>query len=514
MKTKFISIVSTFSNTAEVQAECREGWDELTLRTTVSLDKYPWVQELTLNLPTISNRDNWRFVISSANGDTLIDINSNTGNIEDEIDTVLLETHIGEEVTVTYTVTKRKVSNVLSVYNEDLFLEFMEGQSLMSFLAGVNNRHTGELVLEMVGKPDYTSFCSLSICIVGERHVSHLPLLDNRDGRITIRKSYCQWNRNDLALIPEDIYTTSTDSNLAILFRKVACLLSAMYVCDSSIISNALEMRLCGYRTMNSVINVQLLRDLENVDLLCDRWFAIYDWCYTGGYSSDRISIARNVISLNIPVGDIIKVNETTLQAIKSNFKIFEQDNVRQYIKVRNEVSNLLLELQTKVNGIVEGFTGEFKKNIIAIFSFFLTVVVVRVIAKGDFLGGFSNPVIFLSFIFIGISAVLLIYSRSELSTKERLFDKHYKQLRDRYAPLLSEEELTTIFDDSDPKKCDTHANYIQWQKKVYTGLWIGSLIVLSLFLIYMLVSNCITSIGSCKITKAIISCCIRNILN
>lgn len=514
MKTKFQSIVALFTENADVQIAGKEDWDGLLYSTSTSFNRYPSAQDLSSVLPIISNRDSWRLTISSANRDMLMDINSSCGNIGDEIDTMLLVSHIGDIVDIKYSITKRLSNKVLSIYNEILFLESMGNLSLASFLSGINNRLTGDLVLEMIGKSGFRSFSTKTINVVGEGHVTHLPISDDRESRLSIRKSYCQWNRNDIVLLPEDLYTTANNTALAVLFRKAACLLSAMFVCDNTNINNDLELRLCGYRTMCSVLNTSTFSGLQDINQFCDRWFAIYDWCYTGGYSSDRLSIARNIISLNIPIGDIVKVNESTLQAIKSNFKVFEQDNVRQYIKVRNEISKLLIELQEKVNGIVEGFTGEFKKNIVAIFSFFLTVVVVRVIAKGDFLGGFSNPIIYLSFIFIGISVVLLIYSRIELSSKESLFDKHYKQLRERYAPLLSEEEISIIFKDCDPKINGTHANYIKWQKKVYTWLWVASLVFLTIFLVGMLASNYLSNLDSCKITKAIMICCIKNILS
>lgn len=514
MKTKFQSIVSLFGNNVETQLECREGWDELILRTTARLDKYPTSRNLALTIPHISARDSWRLVVQTVNGDELLDINSTIGNIDGAIDNVLFDSHLEDEITILYKVTKRLDNNVLSVYDESLFVGSISAQGIIPLLMGISNRLSSDLVIEMLGRPRFHSFNTGTINVVGENHIEHLSYLDYRESRLTTRKTYCQWSNNEIFVLPEDLYTTTRDHELSILFRKAACLLSIMYVCDNSILNNNLEIRLCGYRTMSSQVNTNPLNDLQHIDDFCDRWFAIYDWCYTGGYSSDRLSIARNIISLNIVSNDIVKVNETTLQAIKSNFKIFEQDNVRQYIKVRNEISNLLLELQSKVNNIVEGFTGEFKKNILAIYTFFITVVVIRVISKGEFWGGFTNPVIYLSLIFLGISAMLLIYSHIEISTKEKLFEKQYNQLKERYAPLLSVEELTSIFEDCDPRKCGTHANYIQWQKRVYTGLWIASLIVLLLFLIFMLVSNWIASFCTCKITKAVIICCIRNILN
>ena len=69
--------------------------------------------------------------------------------------------------------------------------------------------------------------------------------------------------------------------------------------------------------------------------------------------------------------------------------------------------------MQREVNAIVDGFASDFKKNILAVFTFFFTVVIVRVISKGDFTGGFTTPVFILSLIFLALS--------SKQSSKERI---------------------------------------------------------------------------------------------
>lgn len=241
-------------------------------------------------------------------------------------------------------------------------------------------------------------------------------------------------------------------------------------------------------------------------------WYRIYDWCYTEGYTSDRLCIARNIISLNISSIHELGLNASTLDAIKSNFKIFEKENVRQYIKVRNDISQTLLDMQGKVNSIVEGFTSDFHKSVISLGTFFLTVMVVRVISKGDISGAFTGSIVLLSFAFIALSAVNLIYSRKILERKERLFTKHYKQLKDRYNQLLSDEESQQIFEDCNPKTDGTHANFIQWQKNRYTWIWALSLVLFSFLLIGIWFYNLLETSNLAKVIKILVECCTKNI--
>lgn len=173
----------------------------------------------------------------------------------------------------------------------------------------------------------------------------------------------------------------------------------------------------------------------------------------------------------------------------------------------------MLISMQKEINTIVDGFASDFKKNIIAVFTFFLTVIVVRVISKGDFTGGFTTPIMVLSLIYLCISLGLLFYSRRELDIKKNLFAKHYDQIKERYRILLSDEELKEMFEDSDPNKLQSHANYIEWQKKVYTKIWLGSIVALTLFVVFVWMMNLINDGNFCKLIQSVIKCCIKSIL-
>ena len=294
---------------------------------------------------------------------------------------------------------------------------------------------------------------------------------------------------------------------------QVSLLLSACYVADySDVEKNQLKLRISGFKTLISEFNKAKVCDLAFNEESVNQWYDIYDWCYTGGYTSDRLTIARNIISLNCTDYTSLQLNASTLESIKSNFRIFEQDNVRQYIKVRKDVSKDLLDLQDRINSVVEGFTGDFRKNVVGLGTFFLTLVVVRVVANGQWAGAFSNQILVLLFIFIVLSAVLLIYSRLTLEKKEKLYAKHYDQLRERYKLLLSKEEADKIFEECNPKKVGTHADYIRWQKKTYTWIWGLTLGVFLLFIVFAWCYNLFETTNLYKVIKTIISCCTKSI--
>ena len=189
--------------------------------------------------------------------------------------------------------------------------------------------------------------------------------------------------------------------------------------------------------------------------------------------------------------------------SILSNYKIYEKNNVKQYLQVRNELSKILLDLQAKISSIVDSFINDFKKSILTLVSFFISVMVIRVVSKGDFTGGFTNEIIGLSFVFLIISVGLLCYSRWELTKKVDLYDKQYYQLKNRYKDILSEVELEEIFEECDPKKDKSNTSFVNKQKKIYSYLWGGSILLLSIFLLVILFVN--NSVPSYMLKKFVV---------
>ena len=512
MSKEINNILSLFANEEEFNIESHETWDEYECKSTITLKKVPLMKDLISVLPHISNRDSWRFTIESQYSEEIFDISSISGSLENNAIKEDLEPYLDDQINIIYTVSKHLRDNTLTLYEESLFTEHLQNSKLLVFLNAVNKRFKNGLNIE-VWTDTFSAFSSRTINFIPKGGQAQVNNIEVRQSRNNLQKNYCQSDGLNFVILPEDLLMNSTSNVISLLFRKACVVLSMLYVCDSTKIDDDVEFYLCGYKTLRTKLSALKLNDLAIDDVYCEKWYDIYNWAYSGGYTLDRLSISRNIISLNCNANNIVSINESTFRSIKSNFKIFEQDNVRQYIKVRNEVSNMLISMQKEINTIVDGFASDFKKNIIAVSTFFLTVIVVRVISKGDFTGGFTTPVMILSIIYLCISLDLLYYSRRELDRKKNLFEKHYDQIKERYKILLSDEELKEMFEDSDPNKLQSHANYIEWQKDVYTKIWLGSIVTLTLFVVFVWIMNLINDGSICKLIQSVIKCCIKSIL-
>lgn len=73
------------------------------------------------------------------------------------------------------------------------------------------------------------------------------------------------------------------------------------------------------------------------------------------------MGLARNILSLNFDKENL-KLSETAFEAIKSGYKIYQKENIKQYIEIRNKISDQLIELQNKADKIVASFVSDYKK--------------------------------------------------------------------------------------------------------------------------------------------------------
>lgn len=512
MKRQIEAITQLFGELLSVSI--KETFVKLECTVRINLQRTPNEDTFQNLLPMVSDRDMWRMQMTTEADDDLFDLRIGS-NIADACNESKLQPYYADEITLTYIIDKTKVNDTITVYDYDILLDFINDLSVTATFNAIQNNIGEKLIIE-IWSEHYTRFNTSSIAFVRKDDLlPDLSLNTNRQKRKEKCEELCQWNNLFTNLTPEDLHVISmeTESELSKYFDQLCILLSACYIADfSSIDRTGVTLRLSGYKMMMMESQIVKTNGLCFNQESANLWYRIYDWCYTGGYTSDRLCIARNIISLNITSIHELRLNASTLDAIKSNFKIFEKDNVRQYIKVRNDISQTLLDMQGKVNSIVEGFTSDFHKSVISLGTFFLTVVVVRVISKGDISGAFTGSIVLLSFAFIALSAVNLIYSRKILERKERLFTKHYKQLKDRYNQLLSEEESQQIFEDCNPKIDGTHANFIQWQKNRYTWIWVLSLILFSLLLIGMWFYNLLETSNLAKVIKILVECYTKNI--
>ena len=398
-----------------------------------------------------------------------------------------------ENGTLRIFISKRQYDNVLSVYNYALVAQYFAGLSLSQFLSVINSNLNERLVFEIQDdkfaswKTKTISFISKgdSVVVDGVGNINRLKRIEEARGLC-----FCEMEKYNL--LPEDFYCqeSHTADLLHEYFQKVCVLLICSFVFDYSILKkDHYEYKLSGYKSINKVIDSSKVSSINIDTSSWKSYFDIYQWLYLGGNNIDKINIARNIISLNIDQ-DSFSLDNSVKDSILSNYKIYEKENVKQYIEVRNKLSEMLIDLQEKINNIMDSFVGDFKKTLITLMTFFISVIVIQVISNGDFIGGFTNPIIGLSFAFLLIDLGIFLYSKWELKEKLNSFQKHYSQIKKRYKDLLSDVDLDNIFEECNPEKNDRGESLIEKQTIRYSILWVGSIIIIFVFLLVVLFLN------------------------
>lgn len=395
----------------------------------------------------------------------------------------------GLEVELSFTIQKDVGTSKISVYNIDSFVDYIENLDLKTFLVLWDRFFDNCLRLECLH--DEFNLITETI-VVSNKNLPQLNNLDNgRIRRAESRQMNTIWGDFKTNLFPGDFEpVSSTESRLGKLFNKISGILSVMTLCDrAEFIDDRLDLKLNGYKGLAGSIVVNRLCDLSLDEDSIGLWNEISAWCYSGGSLIDKLGIVRNIISLNIDFLRL-KLEPSTFMAIKSNFKIFEKENVKQYIELRNSVSEMLLDMQTKSSEIVSSYTGQFKQNLVAILTFFVSVIILNVVTSGDFISCFTSPILYIMLAFIFISCLLLEYFKWEVNKQFERYVRQYHQLENRYRDLFSEEECQEIFKDANIKNKDSNVAFVKKQINVYTHVWRYSLMLLVLLVIILWIFN------------------------
>ena len=419
------------SSPQEIVTDSKEDLDELTAYYIIKqFDRQP---PSDLNLDGLSERD--ILVIGLFDG---VDETANeqkifrTDRYEDWENFIQYFKNMDKDdpVKIKISIAKRLQKGTLSVYCPDIFAKYLKDYNLKDFLSLFNDICGKYHNICFEYQEGTISLIGFSLAFVSKGHVAVFrpkPIL-NTDV-ITQGKYLCC---NDLIfdnLLPTDFELSGTDSNddeLLPLFKNAALLYSLCFLFDFiSIRGNKLEYKLNGYKTITGHISVD---SVENSKVDTDSWakyLEIFKWQYNSGNLTDKSAIARNIISLNIVDETKLSLREGAFDAISSNYRIYEKENVKQYIEIRNNVSNQLRDYQKYIITIYDDFEGSFKKLFFSFLTFAFTTAIIRVLAKNmedNVL--VPDTIILLLLGFCLVSFIYYFYARWERDKKVKLFDK------------------------------------------------------------------------------------------
>jgi hypothetical protein len=382
-----------------------------------------------------------------------------------------------DDINIKVIIQKRLIDATCTIYDLKLFIKTTKKLTASQFLSVFTRAFSNSSTLTFNTVDLKAPVNTASIFFVSTNNTKLNKSKESRHTIISKLNTVCNYdNVNSHLLSPKDFSfenKVSVNNDLLELFEFYANLLSIIYLFDiTSLDGNILNYKVNGYKTFKGSIDLTKI----NANHL-GQYFPIFRWVYEGGNLNDKIGLSRNIITLHFNKSEKIKLDENVYQSIQSSYKVYEKDNIKQYIDVRNKISDQLLDFNNRATKIVESFASGFQKSSLALISFYISTIVIRVLSKGDFINVFTLDAIILSTAFIIGSIIYYFVSRWEIKVQRERFVQSYKNVKDRYLDLLDLNDINRILNnDSDYKE---NLSFIDKKRKVYSILWFSILTLL-----------------------------------
>ena len=376
----------------------------------------------------------------------------------------------GEPIKATFTITKRNFAGNISIYDLETFTATLEKLSVAEVFSIFNrvlsNKSFVNFNVLNLDKPFNTA--NIFFTQVGAK--APIQTFTDRRKRLDCILSASNYtNIEEHNLTPDDFQMEIENSNhskLCFLFNKYAVVLSVVYLFDiTSLKANELDFKINGYKSIKGKVDVKALPTNWTKE-----YYNIYNWVYCGGNINDKIGLARNIISLHLKKSGEIELNGHPFQSIQSSYKVYEKQNIKQYIEIRNKISDQLLDFNNRANKVIEVFASDFKKSSLALITFYFSAIAIKVLGNGNFVNVFTLDTTVLSIVFLFGSFLYYIVAKWEVKEQRKRFVDSYTNLKERYTDLLEKEDIKRILNND--KEFNSDVAFIDCKLKNYSKLW------------------------------------------
>lgn len=177
-----------------------------------------------------------------------------------------------------------------------------------------------------------------------------------------------------------------------------------------------------------------------------------------------------------------------------SAYKVYEKQNIKQYIEIRNKLSDQLIDYNKRANTIVEGFASTFQKSALSVLTLFSSIVAIKLLGSSAPSNNFVIYGSVFSFIILFISLAYMIIARYDTFSQRDRYKSSYLNFKERYTDLLNEEDIQRILNND--KEFNEDILFISKKIRNYTYLWIIVLILIFIIVIYYLINETMTEIN------------------
>jgi hypothetical protein len=387
-------------------------------------------------------RDTWSISLTALSEDLII-IKNTDSNFMDQYNAFIDLLEEDEVVHISISVDKKIMDNAFSIYCFDCFTKELIGKSINQVMSTFSMllRESESIVFELFDCNKYLS--TSTMVFASSNNIKRINSNFSRLKRLKeCRETSYFFNAPEFELIPEDfvIEIDCDDNPFLILFNKISTVLSLAYISSTSSIEGSLfKGQISGQRNVDYIYDLTSIN--SNIQLL-----KIYMWIYTDGNAIDKSLLARNIISLHCRYTDLIETDEKTFSSIQSNYKLYLKENATQYINLKNKLAEFICEIVSKIGDHVTLLLNNFKTNLIAIFAFMFSVILVNITSARPLDNIFTTDITTLVQTIIIGSVIYLVICVGEAIYKLKKTKESYKALKNNYTDIFSETEIEELF--------------------------------------------------------------------
>lgn len=381
-----------------------------------------------------------------------------------------------QEYKIEIQIIKNNYENQISVYDFDAFTKYISDLSFKGILFEFSRVLKNDYIIFRLQNENFiTNSTSIYFCpenydiskCKSERNVYKDKRLEICNFLNSVEYNVCV---NDFT------FNNCINADFNNVVKKIEVLLSIISICNiSNIVSeNNVVLILDGYTRIESNVNY-----LEFYNEILNQYSEIYYWIYRDGELSDKVGIARNVISLSMHDKNIIDITSSLMPSIKSAHSIYLKKNVEKYLDVKGKVTEFLHQMTQKTGEVVNGFGKSLTNNIVALVTYFFTIFITNAFGEKKFDNILTMDIFLLSIIFIVLSFIYKSYSISEINKDKERLRTTYLRFKNAYNDVLYERDLLTIF--KDDEYYDEDIKFIENRIKEYSKIWNICLVIFTI---------------------------------
>lgn len=366
------------------------------------------------------------------------------------------------------TILKGRDNESLSVYSLTHFLQNLTSQSLSDAL------NIFKKILR-----DYNFVCIETLDLQSEFGTETIRFMPwgtcptkgnvDRSKIVKRREDVCHFiNSDTYHFIPDDFHLTMRSGNddIDLFFDRLSTTFSMSTIFNlTEIKEDSLRIKLGGYKPLQQTIDFNDICS-DNVE----NYYQIYLWIYADGRVSDKLGLARNMLSLDVK-GDVNKISEDIMSSIMSGFEIYLKENIQKYLEIKNTATDRIIDISQKAQENIDNMLSTFKQNLFAILTFFITLIVLNSINDGKFKNIFSSDITYISYSILALSLMYCFISLNELNKKTANLEKYYSSLKTSYSDILYNDDIDNVF--GQDTIWNGNKEFLNEQARIYSIFWV-----------------------------------------